>query len=153
MENEPDLKRNTDYGPYLNAAFLCEKVLTDKEDGANSAIRIVDRLTYNHRAPSENPSAQTAHIPPQLVFYLSLKAGENPGTTSIKVVLKKPDNTELQPLKTQIHLDSPSNRGGNVVINLAIPFDQGGVWWFDVYVNEVWRTKVPLEVIFLSITG
>ena len=37
MGNEPDLKSNPAYGPYLNAAFLCEKIL-EQSDGVLSAI-------------------------------------------------------------------------------------------------------------------
>ena len=29
----------------------------------------------------------------------------------MKVILKRPDNEELQPFNQQIHLDSPGNRG------------------------------------------
>ena len=43
MAKQPDLKRNPDYGPYLIAALICQKVLEEK-DGVLSAVRIVDRL-------------------------------------------------------------------------------------------------------------
>ena len=149
MGNEPDLKRDIAYGPYLNAAFLCEKVLEQK-DGVLSAIRIVDRLTYNYTAPPENPSSYTPTVKAALTFLLILKSGQNPGETNIKIVLKKPDNSELPPLNHTIHLDAASNQGGNVVINSTFTFDQKGVWWFEVSINDVSRTKVPLEVIFLQ---
>ena len=56
MADEPDLKRNPAYGPYLNAAFLCEKILEEKS-GVLSAIRIIDRVTYTYKASPENPSS------------------------------------------------------------------------------------------------
>ncbi|MYF25511.1 MAG: hypothetical protein F4224_09530 [Nitrospira sp. SB0678_bin_10] len=149
MAKGRDLKSNPDYGPYLSAAFLCEKVITDKEDDAPSAIRIVDRVVCHYKPSSEGTSADLPLIKSNLVLFLSLKTGENPGPTSIELTLKRPDNKKLQPFGQQIHLDSPSNRGANIAINLALEFNQAGVWWFDVSINNVWRTKVPLEVIYL----
>lgn len=57
MAKEPDLKREPDYGPYLNAAFLYERVLEQK-DGVLSAIRIVDRLTCDYTVSTEKPSSE-----------------------------------------------------------------------------------------------
>lgn len=148
MAKEPDLKRDTAYGPYLNAAFLCEKVLEQK-DGVLSAIRIVDRLTCDYAVSAEKLSSEIPAVKAELAFLLILKSGQNPGETNIKIVLKKPDNSELPPLNHTIHLDSASNQGGNVVINSTFTFDQNGVWWFEVSINDVSRTRVPLEVIFL----
>jgi hypothetical protein len=37
-------------GPYIGAAFLCEKILQEK-DGVLSAIRIVDRITHSAVGP------------------------------------------------------------------------------------------------------
>ena len=148
MANEPDLKRNPAYGPYLNAAFLCEKVLEEK-NGVLSAIRIVDRVTYTYAASPENPSSGVPPIQAELSFLLILKSGQNPGATNIKIILKKPDNSELPPLNETMHLDTPDNKGGNLVINTRLNIDQKGVWWFEVFINDVSRTKIPLEVIFL----
>ena len=148
MANEPDLKSNPAYGPYLNAAFLCEKVLEQK-DGVLSAIRIVDRFTYNYTASPENPSTGVTTFKAIFTFVLILKSGQNPGVTNIKIVPRRPDNSALPPLNQTIHLDTPSNKGHNVVINSNFTFDQKGVWWFEVLINDVPRTKIPMEVIFL----
>lgn len=149
MENEEDLKRNPEYGPYLNAAFLCEKVLEQK-DGVLSAIRIVDRLTHNYAASPEKPSSGVPSFTYDLTLLLALKAGQNPGATNIKITLKKPDNSELPALNQTMHLDSPASRGGNLIINSTFTFDQMGVWWFEVFINDVPRTKIPLQVIYLA---
>ncbi len=148
MANEPDLKSNPAYGPYLNAAFLCEKVLEEK-NGVLSAIRIVDRVTYTYKASPENPSSGVSPFQATLSFLLILKSGQNPGATNIKIILKKPDNSELPPLNETMHLDTPDNKGGNLVITTTLNIDQKGVWWFEVFINDVPRTKIPLEVIFL----
>lgn len=148
MGNEPDLKSNPAYGPYLNAAFLCEKVLEQK-DGVLSAIRIVDRITHSYTASAEDPSSNIPTAKAEFSFLLILKSGQNPGVTNIKIIPKKPDNSELPPLNSTMHLDPPDNRGANLVFNATITLDQQGVWWFEVFINDVSRTKIPLEVIFL----
>ena len=148
MTNEPALKGNPAYGPYLNAAFLCEKVLEQK-DGVLSAIRIVDRITHSYTASTENPSSNIPPTKAEFAFLLILKSGQNPGVTNIKIIPKKPDNSELPPLNSTMHLDPPDNRGANLVFNAAMTLDQQGVWWFEVFINDVPRTKIPLEVIFL----
>ena len=148
MANELDPKRNTAFGPYLNAAFLCEKVLEQK-DGVLSVIRIIDRFTYKYTVSSENPSTDVRTFKATFAFVLILKSGENPGVTNIKIVPKKPDNSTLPPIAQTIHLDTPNNKGHNLVINSNFTFDQRGVWWFEVFINDMPRTKIPLEVIFL----
>lgn len=148
MGNEADLKNNPDYGPYLNAALLCQKVLEEK-DGVLSAIRIVDRVTHNYTTSTEDPFSARPTAKVEFAFLLILKSGQNPGLTNIKIVPKKPDNSELLPLGSTMHLDPPDNRGGNLVINASVTFDQQGVWWFEVFINDVRRTRIPLEVIFL----
>ena len=48
-----------------------------------------------------------------------------------------------------MHLEPPDSRGANLVINTSLTLDQEGVWWFDIFINDVPRTKIPLEVIYL----
>jgi len=147
MANESDLKRNPDYGPYLNAAFLCEKVLEQK-DGVLSAIRIVDRITHTYTA-SPDPSSSVPAVKIAFSFLLILKSGQNPGVTNVRIIPKKPDNSKLPPLDSTMHLEPPDSRGANLVINTSLTLDQEGVWWFDIFINDVPRTKIPLEVIYL----
>ena len=106
-------------------------------------------FTLNYTASPENPSSAIPTAKVEFSFLLILKSGQNPGVTNIKIVPKKPDNSELLPLASTMHLDPPDNRGGNLVINASVTFDQQGVWWFEVFVNDVPRTKIPLQVIFL----
>ena len=44
-------------GPYLSAAFFCEKVLVE-QDGVKSAIRIVDRVTRTVVHPNPPPEME-----------------------------------------------------------------------------------------------
>lgn len=146
MLEEGDLKSNPEYGPYLGAALFCEKVLQEK-DGVNSAIRIIDRVT--HTFIPQDPSQQFMPFSYQVSLLLILKTGENPGLTKVKVIPTKPTNEKLPEWKQSINLERPSNRGATINMNMTITFDQPGVWWFEILVNGISRTKIPLEVIAL----
>ena len=59
-------------GPYLSAAFLCEKVLEEK-DGVKSAIRIIDRVTRTAVGP--NPPMEMEPFQYNIVLLLKFKSG------------------------------------------------------------------------------
>lgn len=130
------------YGPYITAAFFCENILTER-DGVVSAIRLIDRITFNTQTTSSSPKIYNLNL------FISLKTGEKPGVTKIKIEGRKPNPPHLPNIEKSIHLDQPASRGANLHIKATIEFDQPGVWWFYVYVNEYERTRVPLEVIWL----
>lgn len=134
------------YGPYIAAAFFCEKILTER-DGVISAIRIIDRLTFNIQ-----PGSGSSPKPYSFNLFISLKTGERPGVTKIRIEGRKPNPPHLPNVEKTIHLDQAASSGANLHIGITVDFDQPGVWWFWVYVNEHERTRVPLEVIWLPLS-
>lgn len=146
MNEEPDLKDKPEYGPYLCAAIFCERALEEK-DNTLSLIRIVDRVTRT--VMSQSPPKKMEPFGYNLSLVIILKTGENHGTTEIEIIPSKPDNSKLSAWQQTINLEQPSYKGGNIVANISIQFDQPGVWWFEVWINRQLRTKIPLEVIYL----
>jgi len=146
METSEPTGTPSQFGPYLNAAFLCERVLTET-DGVNSAIRIIDRLTF--QASTE---AIDTPMPPHdyhLTLFLMLKTGQAPGLTKIEILLQKPDNFKFSAISRNVNLERPEDKGINIRNNLKLTFDQPGVWWFHIKIKDEERTRVPLEIIWL----
>lgn len=78
-------------GPYLTAAFLCEKVLTEG-DRVCSYIRVVDKIVTQVVSP-ERPS----DFPPQvvqLVMVIRLLPGQARGSFPLEIVAELPSGQE-----------------------------------------------------------
>ena len=150
MSEEPTLDAKPEYGPYLNAALLCEKVLQEK-DGVNTAIRIIDQLNITAAGPG---------VPQQIVpsvvkftILLVIKTGEMPGPCTIEIIVKKPDLTEAAKIARTVNLESPAYRGMNLKIETQLQVDQVGLWWFEIFIRGIKRTRVPLNVVYLAQRG
>ncbi len=150
MSEEPTLDAKPEYGPHLNAALLCEKVLQEK-DGVNSAIRIVDQLNITAAGPGVPQQIIPAVF--QFTLFLILKTGEMPGPCEVEILVKKPDNTEAAKMNRTVNLEPPAYRGMNLKIETQLQVDQAGLWWFEVFIRGIRRTRVPLNVVYLAQRG
>lgn len=146
MSTEPDLSQKFELGPYLAAAVICENVIEDKT-GVLSAIKIVDRVTRT--AVGLEPPRVMEPFEYEFYILISLKTGENPGVFRVTVQAIKPTNERLPPFNYSAHLESPADRGVNIVGKVRIPFDVDGLWWFDVLINDFRVTRMPFRVIYL----
>jgi uncharacterized protein DUF6941 len=134
-------------GPYVQAAAIAEKVLTDA-DGVVSLIRIVDRVVVSATGPE--PPAQ---MPPQQLNYtivVSLKSGQAQGRHSLKLRPEAPNGEQRAAIEVDLNLEG-ADRGNNIFVGLqGFPFDQEGLWWFDVLFgdNETLLTRIPLRLMY-----
>lgn len=144
-------------GPYLNAAFICEKVLQER-DGVMSAIRIIDRLTHTM------PGADVAVMDPfpyQFTLLLGFKSGEALGNYQISIQPIRPeDNVKMGAAVYTVNFEAPADRGVGVCANMQIQFDTPGLWWFDIFLTELSGlkrirrvTRIPLRIIYLPQAG
>jgi hypothetical protein len=78
-----------------------------------------------------------------------LKSGENPGNFRVGVQPIKPNNDRLPPLSFTVNLPPPQEQGSCVIGQVSFPFDLPGLWWFDVTLNDVRVTRIPMRVIYL----
>lgn len=149
----PETKNTPDeLGPYLNAAFICEKVLQER-DGVMSAIRIIDRLT--HTIPGANMDVMDP-FPYQIALVVTFKSGEALGNYQISIRPTKPDNQKMGPASYTVNFESPPDRGVGICANMQIVFDVPGLWWFDIYLTELAGqktvrrvTRIPMRIIYL----
>lgn len=140
-------------GPYLNSAFICEKVLQER-DGVMSAIRMIDRLT--HAIPGGNVDVM-APFPYQFNLLLGFKSGEALGNYQVSIQPIKPEGEEkMQPATYTVNFEAPADRGVGICALMQVQFDVPGLWWFDIYLTELSGlkrirrvTRIPLRIIYL----
>jgi hypothetical protein len=141
-------------GPFLQAAFFCERVLQEA-DGTVSAIRIIDQQTLS-ASGADVPS----DMPPAIVnttMLIALKAGETRGRYAIKIGPEAPSGLELPSVNVPVNFPGGDGEQGiNIIIPMQMQVIEEGLYWFDV----VWvddkagadgdrqLTRVPLRVLY-----
>lgn len=133
-------------GPYLSAAFLCEKVLEER-DGVKSAIRIIDRVTRTAVGPS--PPEEMEPFDYEATLLIKLKSGWARGSYPLEIRLVKPSGETPTPLRQTVYLEGEEDRGVDIMVNMRIKFDITGIYWFHVYLRDVCLTQIPLRVIYM----
>ena len=139
--NEPE-----DKGPFLQAAFLCEKLLTEI-DGVKSAIRIVDRVTRQAIGPQ--PPEEMEPFNHSLVLFIRLKRGWTTGRHTVLVYMVKPSGETPAPYRQDIYFEGEEDWGVDLEINMNIKVDQVGIYWFKIIFNNIQMTRIPLRVIYM----
>jgi hypothetical protein len=136
-------------GPYLQAAIICERVLQE-QDGAISAIRIIDRLTHFVQGPDVPDT-----LPPfqqRIALLVAFKSGAARGRHTIRLDLEKPSGEQAPLGQFPVHFEG-EERGVNLVINTDFQPDQEGLYWFDVSLGDERLgsqrlTRMPLRVMY-----
>jgi hypothetical protein len=115
-------------GPYLTAAFFCDKVLREA-DGVLSAIRIVDRW---------NVSGPTELMQPSLLqgtLVVLLKNGAYRGQAAITITPISPSNERMQQIALPVMFDDLDEKGAGIVIPMAFPAQESGLYWFEIVLS------------------
>lgn len=133
-------------GPYLLAAFFCEKVIQEKDDVV-SYIRQIDRLTTSASgpdAPSQMPQTSFSAF-----LVVLIKSGEARGSHEIKITREGPSGLrDSDPLLSLAVLLEGAERGAGVLGHVNLTFDQEGLFWFDVFLDNTLLTRIPFRVIY-----
>jgi hypothetical protein len=135
-------------GPYLQAAFLCERVLTER-DGVNSYIRVVDRVIS---APpvSADDAADMPPVVVNLVLAIALKSGEARGSHNVRIALEEPSGLTIGEQIWPVLLEGDADRGINLHVNFAFQAETPGIYWFVIRFGDdkVVLTRVPVRVVY-----
>ncbi len=132
-------------GPFINAAFFCERVIEDKE-GVLSAIRIVDRV-LNVATGLDTPAAMPP-MPVALTLLITLKSGAAKGRNDVRITVERPSGIRSDLASALSVVLEGDDRGANLVMNLGLTMTEEGLYWFDVFVDEVFATRVPLRILY-----
>lgn len=140
-------------GPFLQAAFFCERVLQEA-DGVVSAIRIVDQQTQFVAGP-EVPN----EMPPVVLsttVLIALKAGDARGRYGVRIAPEAPSGQQLPALNVPVNfLGGSGEQGIHIVLPLQMQLVEEGLYWFDVLwvddraeESELLLTRMPLRVVY-----
>lgn len=141
---EADERLREPHGPYLAAAFFCEKVLQES-DGVISAIRIVDRIIQ--AAIGSGTPETMPPTPVNLTLVVTLKSGDARGRQHVAVTVEAPSGIRT-PLTAGSVLLEGDDRGANFIVQMAWVAQQEGLYWFDVAADGLILTRVPLRVLY-----
>ena len=128
-------------GPYLAAAFLCERALREV-DGVNSFVRVIDRWTVT--GPTET-MPQTA-IPATLVVIF--KSGIHRGSGQLVITPTSPSDVRLPALTIPVHFEGDEDRGIAVILQMAFPVQEPGLYWFNVSLDGQSFSAIPMRVVY-----
>ncbi|HZV52104.1 MAG TPA: hypothetical protein VFD49_20360 [Candidatus Dormibacteraeota bacterium] len=138
-------------GPYLSSAFLCERVLEEK-DGVLSAIRIVDRILVQGQAP---PGAEAPPMPSvgiRLIALIALKNGPARGSRRLELIPKAPSGLKLPSVSVPVLLEGDDDRGVNLRLQMNLQAREEGIYWFDVRLDGELLTRMPLRIVYQIVT-
>lgn len=131
-------------GPYLVAAFFCEKVLREF-DGTMSFIRIVDKWTVSGPADTMPPTVI------QTTLVILMKSGIHRGSSQITVTPTSPSGALMQTITLPALFEGDDDRGVAIVAGMGFPAQESGLYWFDVAVDGQSFTRMPLRVSYLRV--
>ena len=133
-------------GPYLLAAFLCEKVLEEK-DGVKTAVRIVDRVT--RQALESNPPSELKPFGYKITLLIMMKSGSARGVYDVVIRLVQPSGESSEFVRQAVHFEGEEDRGVDIVGNLDLKIEMQGLHWFEILLGDELLTRCPLRVIYL----
>jgi hypothetical protein len=128
-------------GPYLAAAFLCEKALREA-DGVNSFIRMVDRWTVT--GPSEVMPTTTI----QATLVVAFKTGIHRGNGALVITPTTPSDVRMASMNTPVLFEGDDDRGLAIVIPMGFPVSEPGIYWFNISLNGQTFSEIPLRVVY-----
>ncbi len=139
---------HSDSGPYLAIAALCENVIEDKQ-GVLSLIRVVDRIISTVAGPSS--PEKMPPVPINLIAVVSFKSGSARGTHTVKLRPEAPSGIRLEEISFPVLFEG-EDRGVNIIAHMGLLAQQEGLYWFDVLLDDVLVTRIPLRLVYQRLT-
>lgn len=136
-------------GPYIQAATFCENVIEDKT-GVLSLIRVIDTLT--HTASGPEPPGEMPPIQWKMKLVIMLKPGQARGRSEVKVVPQPPSGETGPSIIYSLYFET-EDRGANLVLDVAYTFTMEGLYWFVVYLDDAFFTKIPFRVKYMRVVA
>ena len=137
-----------DGGPYIKAAMFVNQVIEGK-DNVLTLVRVIDRLTTTASGPSAPSEMPPASFPMHAV--IMLVAGKARGRHQVKIIREAPNSERREIWTGGINLEG-ENKGHNLNLGLNETFALEGVYWYDVFIDDVLMTRMPFQVIYQPIS-
>jgi hypothetical protein len=126
-------------GPFVSVACICQTPLQEA-NGQLSIIRVTDRVQVVGITPKMQPQPLQ-----HLFLVLIMRSGSLRESHMIKIVPVTPQQQKLQPTETSVLFEG-DERGPGVITPLSILATEEGLYWFEVYLEQQFLTKIPLRV-------
>lgn len=126
--------------PYVQIAAFCKTVLREA-NGNLSIIRIVDRHPVMGTTEEMQPTSVS------LTLAIVLKSGNMQGTSTMSIVTVDPNGNRLPEIKTPVLFEG-MERGVGLVTELGFLVSQHGLYWFEVLIDGVELTRIPLRILY-----
>lgn len=134
-------------GPYLAAAFFCEKMLKEA-DGVSTFVRMVDILTVPK--PDDLPVGPDGQPPlagTMITAVVSFKSGNATGEKPAKLVANFPSGRQMDIVAaTPVFLGG--EKGASLYVHMPVPVTEEGLYWYDVILDGETVTRMPLRIIY-----
>lgn len=133
-------------GPYVTAALLCERVMEEK-DRVLTAFRIMDStiITLPPGTPDDFPS-ETNRIPVNFDSLVSLKTGKSPGEHMVRIDMISPSGKRSESETRIVNLPEEEHGGANLISHHTLTIMQGGLFYFEVFVDSEVATRIPFRI-------
>lgn len=135
-------------GPFIQAACFCNMVIEDKTSTL-SLFRIIDNFTRTITDPSPPMDMPPTTFQAKLV--LMLKSGKARGRGDIVIRMEEPSGISNDMMSLSVHFEG-EDKGQNLIANMNITFNQEGLYWFHVLLDEEKLTSIPFRVKYSRIT-
>lgn len=132
-------------GPYLSVASLCDVLLEEKDDRL-SLIRLMDRANIVVTTSEPLPADQPQEVAVTVKGLVSLKSGKFKGKKEVTVSLRKPDGELAGPVQAYPLLFEGGEHGPALRLTFLIGTTDGGLYWFEIGMDEETITKIPLRI-------
>ena len=80
---------------------------------------------------------------------LKFKSGSARGSFEIKIRMQKPSGESPEPAIRAVNFEGDDDRGIDVVVKMNVRFEMPGLYWFDIYLNQIRITRIPMRVVYL----
>ena len=131
--------------PYLSSAVICERVIQDAANQAFSLINLYDRVTFIPTDMIPTLSKDTPLILP-LTIHLSFRTmGQYSNKHMIRMVAIGPSGREYHIGNAEVEFKVGDN-AANVTAPFAIAAEALGYYFFDIFLDETFLTRVPLQI-------
>jgi hypothetical protein len=135
------MPNDTTGGPYVQVAAICTTPLIEQQ-GLLSVIRVQDRIQL--AGPTEQMQPQPLN---SLWCVISLKSGDMQSQATMHVTLISPRGEQLGGPSFNVLFEG-QERGAVIAFPLPFVVSEQGLYWFEVTLEGVLLTKIPLRVMY-----
>lgn len=131
--------------PYLAAAFLCERVLLEKDE-VLTAVRIVD--TFHVSVPKNLPADAKPAIQITVLLGFKKAIGDQPEKHQAALRVQAPSGEiSERPPTLDFYFKAEEVTGANLILTLNLPVREFGTYRIDVLVDDDHVTTIPFRLL------